>query len=532
MRGQWLLLQRILFFALAVLAVVPLWVSDYPPLQDLPQHAAAIRVLADFSVPELRFQEHFELALGQTQYLAYYGFAVVLAKVFGVVLGQRLLLSLALIATAYSVRALLRALGRDSALAFLVFPLLWNAHTVLGFVNFIAAIPLTFYGLAFAASMRLGAEGRFLGPRLSPVLFGIVSLVAFFTHVVPWAFLILGAVLFAFGPDSRGTLRRIAPLVPSLVVAVVWLLLSPAGRSVLGAAGLSDQAGAAPHFQTPLEVIKSAPDWLTNVLPGATDDWVLFAWVFLVVACVALGAGARAREETPDGRLGRSLLVRLAFLSPLALVAAFVTPSSYQWIWPINARFPLLALLFLIPILPVPRARWRGAVIALAAALGIASAVQVSVAFHAYGRDELGPLDAALDAIPPGQRVAGLIFDQRSPHVRFSPLMHSVAWYQARKGGAVMFTFADFPQSPFRFRDDARPPPVPPRWEWMPWRVRANPELLWYDYVLVRGGPGRIATAGSGFDRVFDRGRWSVWKRAGAPAGDAPEHGRAPEKEK
>jgi len=110
------------------------------------------------------------------------------------------------------------------------------------------------------------------------------------------------------------------------------------------------------------------------VLPGASDDWVLFAWLFLVVACVALGSGAGAREQTPDGRLRRSLLVRLALLSPLAVVAAFVTPSSYQWIWPINARFPLLALLFLIPILPVPRAAWRGAVIALAAALGIVAA--------------------------------------------------------------------------------------------------------------------------------------------------------------
>ena len=37
------------------------------------------------------------------------------------------------------------------------------------------------------------------------------------------------------------------------------------------------------------------------------------------------------------------------------------------------------------------------------------------------------------------------------------------ALYQAKKGGAVMFTFADFPQSPFRFREDNRPPRVPPR---------------------------------------------------------------------
>ena len=100
--------------------------------------------------------------------------------------------------------------------------------------------------------------------------------------------------------------------------------------------------------------------------------------------------------------------------------------------------------------------------------IGVASSAEVGRAFVAFDRDEVGALDEAIAAMPEGARVAGLIFDRGSREVKFSPFIHSVAWVQAENGGAVMFTFADFPQSPFTFRDGHRPPRVPPRWEWMP----------------------------------------------------------------
>src|SRR5262249_14248340 len=114
--------------------------------------------------------------------------------------------------------------------------------------------------------------------------------------------------------------------------------------------------------------------------------------------------------------------------------------------------------------------------------------------------------------IPNGQKVVGLIFDRGSHYVAFSPFIHYVAYYQARKGGAVMFTFADFPQSPFRFLEGNRPPRVPPRWEWMPDRVRPR-ELDFYDYALVRGGPGAIAAPSSGFVLDYAGPHWSVFRR-------------------
>jgi hypothetical protein len=151
-------------------------------------------------------------------------------------------------------------------------------------------------------------------------------------------------------------------------------------------------------------------------------------------------------------------------------------------------------------------------VLSVALALGAASFHRAGKAFAEFDRQEVGDFDQALAVIPEGQRVVGLIFDRYSRHVAFAPFIHYVAYYQARKGGAVMFSFADFPQSPFHFREDSRPPRVPPRWEWLPERVRPR-DLTFYDYALVRGGPGAIARARSGFAAIYRGSSWSVWRR-------------------
>jgi hypothetical protein len=505
--------REIAFAALSVLAALPVWLVEHPPIQDLPQHLAAIRVLADFGDPELGFERWFETSLGSTQYLAYYLAAIVLSKVFGVVAANRILITAAIVGTPYAMRALLRALGRNEDAALLVFPLTWNAHLILGFLNFASAIPLALYGLALAVQLRREPT------RARAVGLAAVALVAFLTHVVPFAFFAVGAALVAAGDDLRSTLRRLLPLVPAALAAVIWSQASPAGQSTLTAAFFSDADGAGPQpqFMSWADAIRETPAWLTDVLHTETDEHMLVLWALLVFTMIALGAGPSTRDHAAsrDDVLTGSLLRRLGLLAPLAALAYFVTPASYDWIWPINARFPLLALLFLVPLVPVPRGLARLLVLAGVVAVSVTSALEVTDAFERFEEEEVGELDDALEEIPAGQKVAGLIFDRGSGAVKFSPFIHSVAWYQAEKGGAVMFTFADFPHSPFRFRQDDRPPRVQPRWEWMPERVDPRADLGWYDYVLVRGGPGRIASQRETFEPIHRGPRWSVWRRVG-----------------
>src|SRR5690606_20099205 len=73
--------MRFVFFALSVACVWPIFYVRYVPIQDLPQHLAAVRVLHDFDDPLLAFSRFFELDLWRTQYLAYYVVADLLCHV-------------------------------------------------------------------------------------------------------------------------------------------------------------------------------------------------------------------------------------------------------------------------------------------------------------------------------------------------------------------------------------------------------------------------------------------------------------------
>jgi hypothetical protein len=242
---------------------------------------------------------------------------------------------------------------------------------------------------------------------------------------------------------------------------------------------------------------------------------LLYAWLALCAlgcGCALLELVLGKRTRAPDA-LAAGLGWRLLPIPPLCALLYFAAPTSYDFIWPIAQRFALLGALWLV--IALPRFRLGSTLVcALALAISAASFHLAGKAFSDFEREEVDAkgFEGALAAIPEGQRVVGLIFERGSRFVSFSPFIHYVAYYQARKGGAVMFTFADFPQSPFRFRDDNRPPRVPPRWEWLPERVRPR-ELGFYDYALVRGGPGAIASPSSGFVLVYGSERWSVWKR-------------------
>jgi len=504
------------FFGSSLLAVLPLWLVRHPPLQDLPQHLAAIRVLSGFGSPELGFAKWFVLSLGSTQYLSYYLAAWVLALPFGVFIANKLLLSAAIAGLPYALRALLRALDRDQDMALFVLPLTYNAHLILGFFNFIAALPLCLWGLALAVRQRTEPTRR------RAILLGVLGVVTFYTHVVPFGFFVLGSALVGLGDSLKATLRRWLPLVPAVLAAALWTRIAPAGGALLGALRLgphSALAGPRPQYTSFGEALRQVPEWLTDVLYREYDEQLLVAWGLLLIVCIGLGAGARADDDRPsvERALRGRLLRRLGWLAPLAALLYFVTPASYDWIWPINTRFPLLALLFLLIALPAPRGLARVGVLAAVTAVSVLGFLEIANAFRRFEREEVGDLDRAIAAVPPGQKLVGLIWDRGSRQVKFSPFIHAAAWYQAEKGGAVMFSFADFPQSPFKFKASDRPPRVPPRWEWEPSRVDPINDLAWYDYVLTRGDPGQLARHGGVFESVYQGSRWAVWRRRHPP---------------
>src|SRR5438874_1792475 len=133
----------------AVANVAALWSGPYLPFTDLPQHVAAIATIRHWSDPAWKSQEYFTLAFGRTQYLLYYLAGALLAFPFGTAERANLvLLSLTAVAFPYALRSLLRALGADQRLALFAVPLFWSQSLLIGFFNYVAALPLLLWALA------------------------------------------------------------------------------------------------------------------------------------------------------------------------------------------------------------------------------------------------------------------------------------------------------------------------------------------------------------------------------------------------
>lgn len=504
--------QALVTVALAVAVTFPLWVVERPPIQDLPQHVAAIRVISDYHEPALRFREYFELHLWRTQYVSVYALAYLLSWFVSPLVAAKLILSLGLVATPLGLRRLLKELDLDPNAALLCLPVLFNVHVLLGFINFVAAIPMLFFGLA--AALRLRNTERSCGWL---VVAGWAGL-CFLTHVMPFALLMAGLVIILL-PRMLSNFRwAVATLGPVVVVSSFWLFSTPSGEAVrhllFGASRGSESIASSP----PEEAVREWVDWLGTITrdPEAAQRTV-FALMLLLVALVHAGL-ARTRS-TRECHLtacrGRSAI---GILFALCVLGYFFLPTSYSFMWPISRRFVVLGVLFVIPAAALAPPLTRQGAIVGSVLLSLHGAQKNEEAFRRFeGRSYQG-LDPLIARIPEGHRVAGLIFRTVDPDVKFSPLLHAVNWVKVARGGAVMFTFAEFPQSPFTWNPKQRPPPVPARWEWLPERVRPDQDLVWYDYVLVHHGPGRIA--GSCRFILDQRDHdWSLYRRVEPRAG-------------
>jgi len=82
------------------------------------------------------------VAFGHSQYLLFHAVGALIARVVGdAVLANKLLFAVVAVMWPVSVRALLRALGRDERLAIFAAMVFWNRATIVGLEPYVASYP-------------------------------------------------------------------------------------------------------------------------------------------------------------------------------------------------------------------------------------------------------------------------------------------------------------------------------------------------------------------------------------------------------
>jgi len=299
-----------------------------------------------------------------------------------------------------------------------------------------------------------------------------------------------------------GLFRRAAPILPSIVLAAAWFLLTDAGKLTLWA--VNPAGGEVRALRLSL---RDLPYWLLHTFPDGSDRRLTLAAGAIIAATLALSFRERPKEPSPT---------RYFAVVPLVCAAAyFALPDGADFIWPLSQRFVLLATLTALPLLRMPSREAGTAITAAIAFVGFLTVRNVCSHFLDFEREEVGDFEQVLAQIPPRQKVCALIYEKGSAFVENPAFLHFGSYYQAEKGGLVMFSFAGYPHWPVDYRPDQGPPSRPegaPRWEWVPQSVPVETEIYpYYDYVLVRGSA--FQAPASMYTLKWSDGPWHVWRR-------------------
>ena len=495
--------------------VVPLLSTRYLPFTDLPEHVAAMATISRWFDHASGDAATYDIAFGRSQYLLYHAAGALLTvATHDAILANRLLLVGIAVALPLSVRAALRALGRDEALSILACMPFLSRPLFVGFLPYIASFPLYFLGIALVVRRATETRRR----RRSAVLLALLALALCYTHLSALVVFVTTAaaldVLFAArtasGPWSLlGWIltrsRSLAWLLPVSLLTAAWSL---AGRITLRGESLL-QPGEIGKMDL-MRSIHALPLWAFDIFRSHLDEICGGVWWTSLAALAVLGARGRqsvsptipsAVEPEPRPFVLR-LLARLdpAYAPLLSVLAIyFITPFRIGAGGMLNVRLaPLVAM---TATLTVGRSRGalRTAALAVVALTTLVHAGNATFEIRALAREHMADFDNILAAMRPDTRLVTLAFDPRRNRTHFDPYPFAGSYHRARGGRVASYSFSDLPHWPVQFRSQERPPAKRiPLWIYAPCEYRHGIDGPYYDYVLVSGGVDPFAAHPTG----------------------------------
>lgn len=488
--------ERIAWTIALLAAISPLWVGRDLPLVDLPQHLFVLTIQSRLHDATTLFPRFFELRPGLTPYLGYYWTVGLLGRVFPLELANRLFLSAYVASFPLALGFLLRSLRRPAWPALLAIPFAYGDCFGWGFLNYCAALPLTFLSLGLFLRALTDASRRI--PWAALLATSLLAGLAF--HPVPAAYLALALpflLLTTRVPEDRTTrglpawLRSRAPalaaLLPWVLVGTVWIV-TLVGHPAPGQAGAPRVAPGPAlsredlEFETLGHNLGAFPGLLANLMQDGSDQWGLR--VSLIVAALAVLAGlverrfAHRHGETWYEGARPVGLCAAAFGLYLALPLNLQPHIQY-----LNLRFAPLAAALAAGLLPRLEPRAGRVFLWLAVASSLAIGLSLSRGFAAFDH-EAQTLRALVPTTGPRPVIMGLMFDRHSRVVSHPVFLHSAAVLARARGGIPDYCLAGWRQAPVQYR--ATPPP-PLANGWLPQLFDYSTQGAAYDHFLLRG---------------------------------------------
>jgi hypothetical protein len=470
------------------LVSLPFLVVDFIPCTDLPQHLGQLRLFAqawgDPGGP-LTIQWWTPYSLVYALLALPWSFLPPLAAGrVGVWLIVVLLVGLVHLAAAHWQRPI------SAAVLATVF--VFNSQLYWGFLNFLFGAIV--FAIWFLLTRREDGLGGRAGVRTAGLFF-LVATLLYFAHALWFAFgLVWLAVEGLIGRRSwRSVAWRGLGIAPAVIGALWWFAFLRASSFV-----------SAPEWQTSFIQRLGLVKFTHAALGGLSHpvEVLMVAGALLWVAA-ALVSGRRQKLWGCEPYL---LTLALMFLTLyLVLPTKYATTIAFNIRW---LPFCLVSLLLAVGPLALRRPLRR----ATACVLLVTYMVVTTAVWRAFEATELTGLAEALAAMKGEPRVVGLSYLGQSRFVHSQPFVQIFSWAYALHGGALSFSFGDFPTSLVVYKDMQRRVWTPGL-EWIPKAVRRS-DFQYFDYALVGGDESaqRTMQGLAELEPVVSEGIWRLYR--------------------
>lgn len=451
--------ERILFYVFCILAASPLLFSHYPPMIDIPQHAAVIATLNNLALPNYPYRDLYYLEWIRP-YLGGYLILWGVNQFLPILLAVKLLIAAAVIATPITASCLRAHFGGDVRWDWLMLPISYGFAFQWGFFNFIVGAPIV---LLFLLSAFKYAENPSLRTGLWLTFFAYTLLLI---HLLVAAFGCGLAFLYVIASKSQWKQKLLTglPFISPLPVVIIYLFVwvSSGGQANSeGTWGLS--------IYRPIEFLASAVG-LRPTRTNAAIGLLIFALPFLL--------GARLTDSRPRQAVFVAYLLWMMF-GPNYILGNFFTYN----------RFALFGLPMLFVVITKPSstehsARYDTLLRSLFFIFPVALIISFCFRFSSFDNESKGYRDIETK-MQPHKRMLGLIHNNQSSVFNLPMYLHFASWYQAEHSGAADFSFSQFGLL-VRYRPDAAVA-ISSKFAWHPESFDWNLNKGWlYDYFLVR----------------------------------------------
>jgi hypothetical protein len=413
-----------IFIFFCILATLPIWIVEYPPMIDLAQHVA---MMNDYAKMLSGNNPHADFIEPQffTPYFAAYLASLFFSLAFPMLIAVKIMLSMAILLFIYSVKKIVDYVDGNQCWSYLGITVAIGSAYYWGFITFIAALPIGLlyfvYGINYVANQN----------RKKTILLAIFGIGLFFSHMLISVYFTAALFLYVILQDKNVKKNFIIalPILSFVPIFLAYFMIKVFDDSSEGLSIISWE-----HTPGRYKVILSSQlgynSYLNNLLG-----------ILVLVTPFLLG-----------GKFSK----KINRLAPLILIVAIVllAPGYALGVALLWSRYTILLLPMLLFALDFDKTNKYSQIRQLVPILLASVSIYIHCSAALDFRGQQKALSTIFDKMDSNSKVQAMMYYPYNGDLNLPTYNHWISWYQYEKGGFVAPNFARFFNLPRIYKDN------------------------------------------------------------------------------